>query len=269
MSFLRSRPHRIIPLGLRLALRRAPAIARWWWRAPRHPRQPALDHLVASRESPLRRAKITYSEALQAGKERNVALASEALDGILLAPGQSLSFCEAVGPPLSSRGFLPGPELHDGRLAEGIGGGLCQAANLLYYLAAHAGLEILERHRHALDLFPDDGRDVPFGLGATVFWPHRDLVVRNPHDTDLHLSMSCRDGAVSGSLTSRRPLRCRYTIEEREHRFSRRGEEIYRSNQIVRVATAQDGARREELLASCSARVLYPVSPDQIAKEAP
>lgn len=79
------------------------------------------------------------------------------------------SFTRSVGPSTRSRGYLPALEFRDGQTVTAVGGGLCQLANLIVLLGIEAGLEIVERHRHSLDLFPDAERTAPFGCGATVF----------------------------------------------------------------------------------------------------
>jgi vancomycin resistance protein VanW len=258
LGTLRIRSRERLPFEVRISLRRVPAVMRWLV-APRLPRSEPLPALVVERRSPLRRARLAYSAELQAGKEQNVARAASALDGLLLAPGARLSWGDEVGPPLLQRGFAPGPELHDGVLTAGVGGGACQVANLLLYLAVHAGLDVLERHRHAFDLFPDDHRDVPFGLGATVFWPTLDLVLRNPHPYPLHLGLAVRDGHLHGALTAPQPPDDRWELVERDHRYEREGESVFRCNTLVRIRVDRAGRRTEQPFASHRARVLYPL----------
>jgi vancomycin resistance protein VanW len=220
LGTLRIRSRERLPFEVRISLRRVPAVMRWLV-APRLPR----------------------SEPLPA----------------LRAPGARLSWRDEVGPPLLQRGFAPGPELHDGVLTAGVGGGACQVANLLLYLAVHAGLDVLERHRHAFDLFPDDHRDVPFGLGATVFWPTLDLVLRNPHPYPLHLGLAVRDGHLHGALTAPQPPDDRWELVERDHRYEREGESVFRCNTLVRIRVDRAGRRTEQPFASHRARVLYPL----------
>jgi vancomycin resistance protein VanW len=256
-----------VPFSWRLAVRRAPHWLSWWASPPAPlPTGPAFAHLVCARTTPLRRRGTIYDRDVQAGKESNVARAASALHGRVLAPGASLSWHAHVGPPVRVRGFVDGPELHDDRLALGVGGGACQAANLIYWLAVHGGLVVRERHRHGLDLFPDDARDVPFGLGATVFWPWRDLVVENPHPVPLHLALFVEDGALFGRLTAAEPLGATWSVEERGHRFVRRGREVWRMNRLLRWRRSADGRVEMEELADHAARVAYAV-PDASVQE--
>src|SRR5438874_3670242 len=119
-----------LPLPVRLAARRAPAIVAHAF-APRPFRlgrgeRAAFEHLQASRATPLRRAGAVYGVAQQRAKEINVRRCAELLDGAWLPPGSTFSWHRYVGPPLSVRGFREGPELRADALALGVGGGACQ-----------------------------------------------------------------------------------------------------------------------------------------------
>ena len=50
-----------------------------------------------------------------------------------------------------------------------MGGGLCQLANLLYWMALHTPLAVVERHHHSFDPFPDENRTLPSGRAAVSF----------------------------------------------------------------------------------------------------
>ncbi|MCB9792640.1 MAG: VanW family protein [Alphaproteobacteria bacterium] len=255
-----------IPFGLRVALRRAPHVLRWAVRRAPAVTAPDLEawHLQSARRSPLRRQGTAYPPEQQAAKEHNVARVAKLLDGLRLPPGASFSWHAQIGPPLRANGFVPGPELHAGRFAMGGGGGACQVANMLFQLAAEAGMELTERHRHGLDLFPDDGRDVPFGCGATVFYPHRDLRFRNPLDQALCLRFEARGGELRGEAWLERDPGFRVELVEREHRYTRQGDEIWRENTLYRRFLRADAPVRELPLVRNRGRVLYPVSPEAL-----
>jgi vancomycin resistance protein VanW len=199
-------------------------------------------HVIAHHASLLLRPGTTAEPRLQAGKERNVALAAARLDRILLPPGRVLSYHHAVGRPSRAAGFVPGMELHHGELSEGIGGGACQVANLLYYLALIGAMTIVERHRHSLDLFPDSERRVPFGCGATVFYNWADLRFVNPLDVAVALRLRVEGGVLVGELRAPQPLDLRVEVYEVEHRFIDRGSAWWRENRIRRrIARKSDG----------------------------
>src|SRR5262245_33438351 len=166
---LRAIVRRWLPRAALIELARLRRLPSWLVEAPRVARRRASPDdkacgafVLAAHATPLRRGG-GYDERLHRGKERNVALVAARLDGLLIRPGELFSYHHAVGRPSRRRGFQPGMELHDGAPSVGIGGGACAASNMLYLIALRAGMRIVERHRHALDLFPDDGRTVPFG----------------------------------------------------------------------------------------------------------
>lgn len=216
---------------------------------------------VAEHRSPLRRPGTTYEERLQLGKESNVTLVAKVISGTLLEPGQEFSYHHCVGPPTKKRGFVMGAELHDGRLEGGIGGGACQVSNLLYVLALISGCTITERHRHGFDLFPDSERTVPFGCGATVFFPTTDLRFRNSLDQDLFLSLTIEDGFLVGRTFSQKPVSTRWRLVESEGSIVREADRWIRRNIVVRIASMEGVDAPAETIAENVAVCLYDPEP--------
>ncbi len=69
--------------------------------------------------------------------------------------------------------------LVNGKIQFTYGGGICQVAGILYHLALMAGLDILERHSHSLDIYTEVERFTPLGADATVVYGYKDLRIRN------------------------------------------------------------------------------------------
>lgn len=211
-----------------------------------------------SHQTPLCRPGTATDPKLQQGKETNIRIAVRQIDGIVIDPGETFSYHQAVGRPSRIRGFRKGLELHGGELEQGIGGGCCAVSNLLYLIAIRSGLQIVERHRHELDLFPDHGRTVPFGCGATVFYPTKDLRIRNPLDVPIQLRLTIEDNLLKGCVASSEALPYRIEVVEFDHRFEKDGDGWTRSNRIVRRYLDADGELlREEELARNFGRCLY------------
>ncbi len=257
----------LVPIGARIRARRAPAVLRHYLTPTRRLQQDLRPwpHVWCRRSSPLRRPGTTYDEELQHAKETNVRRAAELLEGTVITPGDEFSWHAQVGPPLRIRGFAKGPELHAGRMSRGTGGGACQVANLVFWLALHSGLAILERHRHALDLFPDSERTVPFGCGATVFHPTRDLRLSNPHAAAVRLHLRVADGRLFGAMTTQHAPTHEWRVEEVWHRFVERQDGIWRENRLDRFRT--DQPNRREIVAINQARVAYAVPPEALTRE--
>ncbi|MEW5743500.1 MAG: VanW family protein [Myxococcota bacterium] len=263
-SALRQLARRVLPVSVRVALTQGPAMVALLKVPALERTAKPLPHLACERQTPLRRAAIPYDERLQRAKERNVSRAAELLDGLSLPPGALFSWHRQLGPPLTLRGFAPGPELHEDTLEAGTGGGLCQVSNLLFWLALHAGFTIVERHRHALDLFPDDSRTTPFGCGATVFFPKKDLRFVNSTGVEARLTLGVRAGFLLGQLHTRAPLPFRCELVESSHRFTRRAGVVWRENSVARRWHFPDGSTRDEWIAEHAAEVRYNVDPTLI-----
>lgn len=105
----------------------------------------------------------------------NIALTVHRLDGQLLAPGRELSLSDLIGPVDGDHGFVEAPVIAGGRLSTGFGGGVCQVASTLYAAALRAGLDIVERHPHALAV-----AYLPPSQDAAIAVGYQDLRVRNP-----------------------------------------------------------------------------------------
>ena len=107
--------------------------------------------------------------------------------------------------------------LRNGRAVAGVGGGLCQLSNLIFWMTLHTPLTVTERHRHGYDVFPDANRTQPFGSGATCFYPYLDLMIRN--DTQDTYQMRVRVGKtdLEGEWRVSAEPTERYAVVERNH----------------------------------------------------
>ena len=105
---------------------------------------------------------------------QNIRLAAEAIDEMVLLPGEEFSFNGTVGDTTAEKGYQPAPVIVSGKITEGLGGGVCQVSTTLYNAASLANLEILERRNHGL--YVDY---VPPGLDATIAYGSIDLRFKN------------------------------------------------------------------------------------------
>lgn len=137
------------------------------------------------------------------GRDRNIARAATALDGVVLMPGEEVSFNAEVGPRSTENGFFSAPEIYRGEMREGIGGGSCQVASTLYAAALFAGLDVTERRNHSRP----SGYIRP-GLDATVSYPVLDLRIRNAFDFPVVL-----DTRIDGGLLRARVLGAERRVE--------------------------------------------------------
>ena len=224
-----------------------------------------LEYPVFSHSSPLLRPLPKLEMRLQENKKRNLELATRKIDGITLAPGETFSFWRAVGKPTKRRGFLEGLVLSQGGLGAGIGGGLCQLSNLIYWMTLHTPLRVVERRRHSYDVFPDAERTQPFGSGATVAYNYVDLQIHNPTEARFQLRVWLDDTHLRGEWRSGAPAEYAYAVFERDHRmYSQPWGGYTRHNEIYRTVTRLDTRETwEEFITANDALMLYsPMLPE-------
>lgn len=218
-----------------------------------------LEHLVFEHRSMLLRPLKGVEMYLQHNKITNLRLAIERIDGTVIRPGETFSIWRLVGRPTASRGFLEGLVLHDGRIEKGIGGGLCQLGNLLYWIALHSPLTVTERYRHSFDVFPDINRTIPFACGATLAYNYIDLQLKNDTRNSFQIKLWLNDEFLNGRLLSDRASEFKYEVFETDHLIKT---QIWgghtRHNRIWKRSTDLiDGAVREELVAENHAIMMY------------
>jgi vancomycin resistance protein VanW len=225
--------------------------------AGKHPE--SLPHLVKRHSSRLIKILGDSDLQLQKNKVVNLNLIAPLIDGVRIGPGEAFSFCRLVGKPTRKRGFLPGMELSMGKARSGVGGGICQMANLLHWLVLHSPLTVTERSAHSFDPFPDQNRSMPFGTGCAVFYNYVDLCFRNDTDDTFQFKIWITDDDLWGELRSDRKIAHTYKIYEQNHRFLRRDGEFYRSNEIWRRVMERSTGRhiRDEKLKENFVRVMY------------
>ena len=222
--------------------------------------QNPLEINVFQHQTPLFRRLKALDMYLQVNKVTNLQLAATRINGVLLRPGETFSFWYLVGNPTARKGYLEGLVLENGRLQKGVGGGLCQLGNLLYWMALHTPLTVTERWRHSYDVFPDEGRTLPFGSGATLAYNYIDLQMRNDTAHDFQICVWLTETDLHGSIRSNVPATNRYEVFENEHFIQHEPWGGYsRHNRIRRRVFDQISGQllREEPVAENHALMMY------------
>jgi vancomycin resistance protein VanW len=210
-------------------------------------------------QSLLRRRLGNSAPELQENKIQNLKIACPTIDGILIKPRQTFSFWRQLGEATAEKGYVEGMQLSQGEVVRGIGGGLCQLANLLYWMALHTPLTIAERHHHSFDPFPDENRTLPFGSGAGVFYNYIDIRFYNPTDFTFQIKLWITENHLKGAIYSDRETPFAYHVFEKNHRFLQQDGKNFRENEIWReLVDRKTGNKvREEMLVKNFAEVKY------------
>ena len=140
-------------------------------------------------------ATFTATHTSEKDRDTNLRLACEAIDGIILYPGQTFSYNEALGERTSARGYKPGPSYVDGKTVKTIGGGICQVSSCLYYCAMTADLEILTRDNHGFAV-----SYMPLGMDAAVSWGSLDFRFKNTTNSPIRIDAVSDGGSTTVSI---------------------------------------------------------------------
>lgn len=130
----------------------------------------------------------------------NIKSVCEKINEYVLMPNQIFSFWEIAGNPnislKSSRSIV------NGQIKNELGGGICQVSGIVYYISILAGLQVLERHNHTIDLYTDESRFAPLGTDATVVYGFKDLRIKNIFPFALKYELEVRGNVLVVNLLS-------------------------------------------------------------------
>ncbi len=177
----------------------------------------SLEYLIYTHSTPLYRKLRNVEMWLQHNKVDNLKVAIRRIDGVVIKPGETFSYWKLIGKPTYSKGYKDGMVLHYGQFKSGVGGGLCQLSNMIYWMSLHTPLTVVERHRHSFDVFPDSNRTQPLGSGATCVYNYRDLRVLNNTNETYQLRLSIEGDSLIGKIVSDRERYFNYEVYEKEH----------------------------------------------------
>lgn len=133
----------------------------------------------------------TEYDAENENRTQNLILACEKLNGLILQPGEILSYNGTLGKRTKEAGYLPAPAYSGTELVDEVGGGICQVSSTLYLSSLFAELTVVERKNHG---YP--ANYIPLGLDATVNWGTTDLKLRNDYELPVKILAEVTDGFV-------------------------------------------------------------------------
>lgn len=230
----------------------------------------SLPILVYQHKSLIRRRLGNVNMQLQENKATNLALAVTHIDGLLIRPGEVFSVWKLVGRTTKQKGYKEGLTISKGQPSQGIGGGMCQLSNLIHWLVLHSDLTIVEHHHHdGLDLFPDFGRQIPFGTGTSISYNYIDYRVKNETTNTYQLRLCTDDEYLCGELRTTELQPHTFHIHAENEYFSRENDTIYRNGQVYRdIIDRVSGQHLDsQLIRTNHAKVMYDLPPTAIIKE--
>lgn len=236
------------------------------WRIKYTKKNDFFNYVVARHQSVLRRKLGDSNPKLQEQKIINLELAIKSLNGIVIKPGDIFSLWKFIGKPKYKNGYVDGMLLANGEIIEGLAGGLCQLSNFLYWLFLHAPMETLERHHHSMDVFPDSGRVLPFGSGATILYNFIDLKVKNTSPYPLQLKIWLTDNHLKGQILSPQSIIQKFHVFEKNHFFIKRRRQYFRYNEIFQEIKVNGQLKQTKKITTNFAPILYQVTDEYLRK---
>jgi vancomycin resistance protein VanW len=130
----------------------------------------------------------------------NLSTASKKINEYEIMPDEIFSFWKIIGNP--NYEFKKGRTLLNGQIKEEIGGGICQVSGIIYNVSLIAGLQILERYNHSVDIYTDETRFAPLGLDATVVFGYKDLRIKNNYNFPIKFEIQVHKNQIKIELLS-------------------------------------------------------------------
>ncbi|MDR0928451.1 MAG: VanW family protein [Oscillospiraceae bacterium] len=166
-------------------------------------------------------------------RNKNIQRGLDSFHGMVIRPGQTVSFNGMVGKRTEANGFFTALEIKSGEYEEGIGGGICQVSSTLYNAVIQAGMKVNSRTNHGIPV-----GYIPMGADATVSDRGIDFKFTNNTGGDVYV------WAKMGGNSSRKTCNIRfYGIKNPDgytYSFRHENLEVYEpEEEIIRDRTGQ------------------------------
>lgn len=156
-------------------------------------------------KNPLSKYSTKYDEGV-VGRSKNLKKIADILTGVEIKPGETFSYNAIVGNRSEEAGFYPAPEIVNGRMVVGFGGGACQVSTTVFNSALLADLDGFDWTPHSIKShYANPGRD------ATVYYGQLDLKFKNPHKSSIFMRATSEKGVLTVYMYSR--FKLPYSIE--------------------------------------------------------
>ncbi|GFI41550.1 vancomycin B-type resistance protein VanW [Thomasclavelia cocleata] len=110
-------------------------------------------------------------------------------------PGETFSYNKALGERTPAAGYKNAAVYENGKVVDGIGGGICQISSTLYNAVLKANLGIVERRNHQFVT-----SYIPAGQDATVVYGMTDFRFKNTRKYAVKIKASCSNGIATVSI---------------------------------------------------------------------
>lgn len=154
-------------------------------------------------QTPLASFSTAYNNA-DLDRNQNLALAASKINATL-NPGETFSLGSKLEPITPSAGYKASKVIVNGKLEEGIGGGVCQIASTLYNAVLLSDVEIVTRANHSLPV-----AYVPLGRDATYASELIDFKFKNNSSYPLFIESYCENNKIIVNVFGHESLKLPY-----------------------------------------------------------
>ncbi|MEA5009915.1 VanW family protein [Clostridium tyrobutyricum] len=130
-------------------------------------------------------------------RSTNISVASNAINGKLLMPGDIFSFNDIVGERSTDRGYKVSKGIVNGKLVDDVGGGVCQVSTTLYNAAIRANMPSVQRYQHSLR-----STYVELGMDATVAYGVLDYKFKNTLQYPVYIESVIQNKNITFNIYS-------------------------------------------------------------------
>jgi vancomycin resistance protein YoaR len=134
----------------------------------------------------------TRYDETNTNRTQNLKLATNKINGTVLMPGETFSFNQVVGKRTVEAGYKDAKIYENGKVVDGLAGGICQISSTLYNAVLLANLEIVERTNHSYT-----SSYVPAGRDATVVYGVKDFQFKNTRSYPIKIEGIISSGVVT------------------------------------------------------------------------
>ena len=138
---------------------------------------------------------VTSLRNSSANRNNNIGKAIEKLNGLVLMPGEQLSYNNLLGRRTPENGYLQADAYLGGQVVKEYGGGICQVSSALYYCALLSELQIDERTNHTFRV-----NYMPLSYDATVSWGGPDFIFTNDRAYPIRIEASMTSQELTVSI---------------------------------------------------------------------
>ena len=134
----------------------------------------------------------TYYSASNTNRTTNLILAANKINGTVLMPEETFSYNKVVGARTIAAGYKEASIYVEGKVVDGLGGGICQITSTLYNAVVYANLEVTQRTNHQfIPSYVTASRD------ATVVYGSIDFQFKNNRNYPIKLVCSVSGGVAN------------------------------------------------------------------------